>query len=125
MMRLETACTSLANRRRGRLIECCLMRVWPVLLLMLCRPGWGEDFPAARERLRELGRLTAASAVHSADGFTDSEGLRALYYDGLPYRGTATRVFAWYGAPAGRRGKVPGVVLVHGGGGTAFRDWVR
>jgi len=56
----------------------------------------------------------------------DAPGVRALYLDGPPWRGRPTRVFAWYGVPdvpAGTR--VPGMVLVHGGGGTAFADWVR
>ena len=38
----------------------------------------------------------------------------------------ATRVFAYYGLPKVAPGtKVPGMVLVHGGGGTAFDAWVR
>jgi dienelactone hydrolase len=45
----------------------------------------------------------------------------------LPYRGQPTRVFAYYGLPtnASASARVPAVVLVHGGGGTAFADWVR
>ncbi|MDR3707090.1 MAG: acetylxylan esterase [Capsulimonadaceae bacterium] len=54
-------------------------------------------------------------------------GLEALLFDGEPLCGRATRVFAWYGAPSipAAPGPVPGIVLVHGGGGTAFADWVR
>lgn len=54
-------------------------------------------------------------------------GLHAIYYQGLPYKGKETRVFAYYGLPKGAsaKNKVPGVVLVHGGGGTAFDEWVR
>jgi dienelactone hydrolase len=51
--------------------------------------------------------------------------IRAIFFDGLPYRGRATRVFAWYGAPPGGAHEVPGIVLVHGGGGTAYQEWVR
>lgn len=38
-----------------------------------------------------------------------------------------TEVFAYFGSPDGLPpdGKAPAVVLVHGGGGTAFPDWVR
>ncbi|MDD5672594.1 MAG: acetylxylan esterase [Chitinivibrionales bacterium] len=54
------------------------------------------------------------------------KGLQALYYQGLPWRGRATRVFAWIGLPKLRKGaRCPGMVLVHGGGGTAFGEWVR
>ena len=35
-------------------------------------------------------------------------------------------MFAWYGAPSVPViGDAPGIALVHGGGGTAFADWVR
>ncbi len=57
--------------------------------------------------------------------------VRSLYYQGLPYKGKATRVFAYYASPAtvdglAVRGRdFPGVVLVHGGGGTAFPEWVK
>src|SRR5438477_11375092 len=55
-----------------------------------------------------------------------SEGLKAIFYDGLPFRGKPTRVFAWLGLPKIEPGqKAPGMVLVHGGGGTAFEEWVR
>ena len=54
-------------------------------------------------------------------------GLRALFYEGLPFEGRRATVFAWYGKPRGASAehKVPGIVLVHGGGGTAFETWVR
>ena len=55
------------------------------------------------------------------------EGVRGVFLDGATYRGRPTRVFAWIGVPAGATAarQVPGVVLVHGGGGTAFARWVR
>lgn len=56
----------------------------------------------------------------------DEDGVRALFYRGAPYRGRETRVFAFIGLPAAaKRAPVPAMVLVHGGGGTAFSDWVR
>jgi dienelactone hydrolase len=51
--------------------------------------------------------------------------IKGIYYDGPEYGGKNTKVFAYLGIPKVKRGtKVPGIVLVHGGGGTAFRDWV-
>jgi hypothetical protein len=55
----------------------------------------------------------------------------SLFYEGLPYKGKPTHVFAYYASPAtlgsdtatGR--SFPGVVLVHGGGGTAFKEWAE
>ena len=54
-------------------------------------------------------------------------GLKAFYYDGLDYMQHATKVFAYIGFPANasKTHKVPAVVLVHGGGGTAFPQWVK
>lgn len=58
-----------------------------------------------------------------AEGFTN-EGIKAYFFEGPPYKGKRTKVFAWYGAPAGMK-KVPAMVVVHGGGGTAFAEWVK
>lgn len=56
-------------------------------------------------------------------------GIRSLYFRGEPYQGRPTRVFAYMGLPSPLQRptgaeRVPGMVLVHGGGGTAFREWV-
>lgn len=54
-------------------------------------------------------------------------GIRALTYDGLTTEKGKTLVFAYIGFPEnaapGRR--VPGVVLVHGGGGHPYLPWVK
>ena len=55
-----------------------------------------------------------------------AESARAISFGGLPFQGKPTRVFAWLGIPPVKEGeKVPAMVLVHGGGGTAFDEWVR
>lgn len=61
-------------------------------------------------------------APHNAE-----PGVKAIWFAGLPFKGKATRVFAYYGAPAGASAsaKAPAMVLIHGGGGTAFAEWVR
>ncbi|MFD0871128.1 alpha/beta hydrolase family protein [Paenibacillus residui] len=52
--------------------------------------------------------------------------IKALFYEGMPYQGRSTRVFAYYALPESSAGKkVPAIVLAHGGGGTAFKEWVR
>ena len=54
------------------------------------------------------------------------DGARPIFYEGLPYRGRTNRVFALLGLPKLAPGqKAPGMVLIHGGGGTAFEEWVR
>lgn len=55
-----------------------------------------------------------------------SSQVKAVFFTALPFQGRPTRVFAWLGIPKVKPGeKVPGMVLVHGGGGTAFEEWVR
>lgn len=49
----------------------------------------------------------------------------SLYYECEPYRGRPARVFAYIGLPDDASEDIPGMVLVHGGGGTAFPQWVR
>src|SRR5689334_9511943 len=74
--------------------------------------------------LDEIG-LPLAPQTHPAHGFAE-DGLTAMFFDGPSYQGKPTRVFAWYGKPNVAPGeKVPAMVLVHGGGGTAFASWVR
>lgn len=73
----------------------------------------------------DLDSLSKPPRVYRAEGFREP-GLRAIFYEGLAFQGKPTRVFAWVGLPKLRQGeKAPGIVLVHGGGGTAFPEWVR
>jgi len=70
-------------------------------------------------------RLHSPPATFPATGFA-APGVRALFYEGVPYRGRPTRVFAWLGLPeVAPDATCPGMVLLHGGGGTAFDEWVR
>ncbi|GMV79039.1 MAG: hypothetical protein AMXMBFR7_02230 [Planctomycetota bacterium] len=58
-------------------------------------------------------------------GDAEADGLRGLTYTNETYRGRSSRVFAWYGRPKEAREPAPAMVLVHGGGGKAFGEWVR
>jgi dienelactone hydrolase len=72
----------------------------------------------------DLDQLRGAPKV----AWNEAEGcIRSLYYEGLPYQGRSTRVFAFLGLPpeATAENPVPAMVLVHGGGGTAFSEWVQ
>ena len=56
--------------------------------------------------------------------------VRPLTYQGHAYRGKPTSVFAWYASPPTLGLETtdttfPGIVLVHGGGGTAFSKWAE
>ncbi len=50
--------------------------------------------------------------------------VQEVYYDGEPYQGKPTRVFAYYGRPEGE-GPFPAILLLHGGGGKAFPNWAN
>jgi len=54
--------------------------------------------------------------------------VQSLLYEGEEFEGHPTEVFAFYASPitlgeAKPGTKFPGVVLIHGGGGTAFAEW--
>ncbi len=74
--------------------------------------------------------LTALkSQVPAMKWVKQESAVHSLTYAGEPFNGQPTEVFAFYAspitlgeAPAGT--KFPGVVLIHGGGGTAFAEWV-
>ena len=78
----------------------------------------------AGERNTGAWNLKTLYQVPEASWGEDREGIREVYFQGEPYQGRLTRVFAYYGKPSGE-GPFPAMVLIHGGGGTAFPEWVR
>ncbi len=54
----------------------------------------------------------------------DQGEIRALFYETLSYKDKPTRAFAYLGIPKSDH-PVPAMVLVHGGGGKAFHEWVK
>lgn len=50
--------------------------------------------------------------------------VQEVYYEGEPFNGKPTRVFAYYGKPDGD-GPFPAMLCVHGGGGQAFKEWAE
>ncbi|MBL8813425.1 MAG: acetylxylan esterase [Planctomycetaceae bacterium] len=67
----------------------------------------------------------AVPETFPAEGIS-AEGVRSMFIAGPEWKGKPTRIFAWYGVPPeAANGKVPAMVLIHGGGGTAFDRWVK
>ena len=75
--------------------------------------------------------LKAMSRTPTVEWRDTDKPIRSLFYEGEPFEGKPTKVFAYYASPAtlgtdkepGK--KFPAVVLVHGGGGNAFEQWVN
>jgi len=61
------------------------------------------------------------------DEYREHDNIKGLFIDALKNEENQTKVFAWYGVPENLAvgEKAPAVVLVHGGGGTAFPNWVK
>ena len=70
--------------------------------------------------------LLSCVPLVDVDSERSVEGVKAVFFEGAPWKGSPTRVFAYYGIPSTQLGgQVPAMVLVHGGGGSAFIPWVK
>jgi len=99
----------------------------PIQLLILTFPtiAFCDEYSELRHQIKELKNLTEAPVVIDAKGFNSSENMKAVYFDTLDFNGKPTKAFAWIGTPEKVAKDVPGIVLVHGGGGTANKSWVK
>ena len=93
-----------------------------------------RDLPRGRRSFWDLKTLhqtprTFPVELPCRDGWdrNPSPDVKPIFVEGEPYHGKPTRIFAWWGLPAGASAtnKVPAMVLVHGGGGTAFTSWAK
>ena len=81
---------------------------------------------AQRQVVWDLESLFKTPKVHKTEE-RPAKGLRSFFYEGAIYKGEPTRVFAYYATPDGDppQGGRPAVICAHGGGGTAYPEWVR
>jgi len=119
---------------RGQSLCCGIALTVALLMYPGPRPAFAQNLQPKTARLPPealSGPMWDMAALSITPKWTTVErpigpGVKAVFYDGLPFRGKPTRVFAWVGVPNTQPGhKLPGMVLVHGGGGTAFDEWVR
>lgn len=54
----------------------------------------------------------------------EEDGITGILFENEPYKGRPTKVFAYLGVPDVTADKIPAMVLLHGGGGKAFKEWV-
>ena len=69
--------------------------------------------------------VQALHAVPAATWGRQTNLTQEVYYAGEPFQGKPTRIFAYYARPAQGDGPFPAMLLVHGGGGKAFREWAE
>lgn len=102
-------------------------RRWRALWTLVCA---AVAAPLAADEIVGPWNLTELKCrVPAATWLRRDAAIHSLTYAGEAYQGRPTEVFAFYASPAtlgqgSADAKFPGVVLIHGGGGTAFADWV-
>jgi dienelactone hydrolase len=112
------------------------MKKLSVLLLFLATLGYAQKpkVPAINTKLFKIDSLLwdlKALSIAPEVKWTGEDGpVRTLLYKSVDYEGKPTEVFAYYSNPdivSGRSSgqKFPGMVLIHGGGGKAFKEWVE
>ncbi len=94
------------------------------------REALGEN-----ENTAEIGRLLSKVKGRTPElresaerkPFPDDNRIKAVYFDGENYNGKAAEIFAYIGFPEGAstENPVPAMVLVHGGAGHAYAEWVK
>jgi dienelactone hydrolase len=90
--------------------------------LIICTDGRATETEPKRSGPWKLEALHRPPKMTILDR---GEELTSLYYAGEPYHGEPTRVFAYLARPEKADGKLPAMVLAHGGGGKAFREWAE
>lgn len=87
-----------------------------------------NDFREAPEKYWNFAELSQVPAYRESP-YADSkcEGLQDLLIEGAAVEGKAAEFFAYYGYPAGPvpAGGYPAVLLIHGGGGTAYPQYIK
>ena len=106
------------------------MKVFLFSLLLIVSPyiTCASELNANCQAVLALRDLSVVPPVSDDSFSTSTPGtITSFFFDGLAYKGKATRVFAWLGIPKeiGSHKKIPGIILIHGGGGTAFKEWVE
>lgn len=107
-----------------------MRRILCLALLLMTTSTFGQDGgPSALDAVGPWNLAALKSHVPEVTWLDRDQPVQSLLYWGEEYQGHATEVFAFYASPItlgeAQAGETfPGVVLVHGGGGTAFADWV-
>ena len=99
---------------------------FPAIFLVLAGLAFSSALAAEpASRFAVPWNMTELQKVPPAVWGEETQPVQEVYYEGEPLDGKATRVFAYFARPASGEGPFPGMVLVHGGGGTAFPEWAK
>jgi dienelactone hydrolase len=106
-----------------------------LIVLLSVSNSYGQQKNEVIEAAKSLPKtspwdLNTLSEAPSYEWVDKDSFVHSFYYKGESYHGKPTRVFAYYASPATIKGKdtgetYPAVVLVHGGGGKAFKEWAQ
>lgn len=86
---------------------------------------------AEENQLKKLWDIpTAEVKAEKAKSYTSGKvRVEEIYYSSRPYKGRPVKIFGYFCYPAKRTGKIPALLLSHGGGGTASlpraEEWAR
>lgn len=105
-------------------MPCLLSRFSPILLALATSILQGQTTPVPWD----LAKLNDPPAYR---WLSQDAPVHSLLYSGETYQDKPTEVFAYFASPATLndskppKGGFPAVVLIHGGGGTAFAEWTH
>lgn len=128
-------------------VICLILGVFMILSLLGCAKPEGElpeeknhsIYPKKENVVTDRQLYSEGEVQFPSELWTKSVAKRAVSYDytqynaqayfieSVDYKGEKTSFFAYVNIPetATPEKPVPGIVLIHGGGGTAFADWVN
>ncbi|MFH1741903.1 MAG: alpha/beta fold hydrolase [bacterium] len=119
-------------RKKMNVLLVCVLAVWTVGCSTAAKKQESTIIqPSGSLPVTTPWDLAALSVAPKFDWADERTGIRSLFYESVPFHGKPTRVFAYYATPgtlAGDTSKdknLPGIVLVHGGGGKAFSEWAE
>ncbi len=79
----------------------------------------------ATELIEEYNKT--AETPMSLDGISQFENVDTIFYDTILYNGETVKTYAYVAIPEGASAEnpVPGIILIHGKGGTAYDRWAK
>lgn len=104
-----------------------MRRRFPLVLVLLAVPALADHPPHPRQLLRDDPSLFQPPAFEKTDAVkTTDVRIQSIFFTAPHYKNKPTKTFAFLGVPETKPGeKVPALILIHGGGGTAFESWVK